>query len=234
MSEQENDHIIKLKDGRKLAYAEYGDPEGQPLFFLHGWPSSRMHGRRMGEAASKLKIRIITPDRPGYGLYDYKENRTLLDYPDDILELADQLKIEKFAVVGVSGGGPYAAVCAYKIPKRITKVGIVVGLGPTYIKGNLDKIGFINKFSWISYNHFSALRYLSAFLGWFETKFLRSNIYSLFIYKPDQLLSTKSFNKLTRESRQEAFKHGFKAAAMDLKLYTRNWGFNLEKIKTPV
>ena len=128
-----SDRIIKLKDGRKLGFCEYGDPKGKPIFYFHGWPASRLSGSETDKAAKKLKIRVISPDRPGFGLSDYKEDRTLLGWADDVLELADQLKIKKFAVMGVSGGGPYSAVCAYKIPERVTKAGIVVGLAPVYL-----------------------------------------------------------------------------------------------------
>lgn len=228
------DHIIKLVYGRILGYVEYGDPAGKPLFFFHGWPSSRLHAKRLEKVAKKLKVRIISLDRPGFGLSDYKPNRTLLDFPDDVMELADHLRIKRFAVLGVSGGGPYAAVCAYKIPQRITKAGVAVGLGPTNIKGNLDGMGLMNKFGWANYHRFPILRQISSFLGWFETRFLRTNFYSLFISKTDRLLATKSFNELTSKFRKEAFKQGFKAAALDLKLYTDNWGFDLREIKIPM
>ncbi|MBI2600571.1 alpha/beta hydrolase [Candidatus Daviesbacteria bacterium] len=234
MIKNSNNHSIELKDGRRLGYAEFGDRDGKPLFFFHGWPSSRLHGQRFEEAARKLKVRIISLDRPGFGLSDYKKDRTLLDFPKDVLELADYLKITKFAILGVSGGGPYAASCAYSIPQRIAKAGIMVGLGPTNIKGNLDGIGLVNKFGWANYHKFPLLRYISSFLGWFETKFLKTNLYSLFISRSDKLLTTDSFKELTYMSRLEAFKQGFKAAALDLKLYTDNWGFDLKKIKVPV
>lgn len=129
----QKDYVIKLKDGRKLGYAEYGTSHGKPLLFFHGWPSSRLHAKYLDPLAKKLKIRIIAPDRSGFGLSDYQSNRTLLDWPGDVVELADKLKIRKFAIVGISGGGPYAAVTAYKIPHRITKAGIVIGLGPLNI-----------------------------------------------------------------------------------------------------
>lgn len=132
-------NFITLSDGRRLYYAEHGDSKGKPLFFFHGWPGSRLRSSFYDSIAKKLHIRIISPDRPGYGLSDYQENRTLLDYPDDIVELADALRIKKFAVVGVSGGGPYTAVCAYKIPERITKAGIVVGAAPMYMSDLFER-----------------------------------------------------------------------------------------------
>jgi len=130
-----SDHTLKLKDGRILSYAEYGDPKGKPLFFFHGWPSSRLHGLRINKAAKKFHIRVIATDRPGMGPSDFQENRTLLDFPDDIEELANNLGFKKFSIMGVSGGGPYSTVCAYKIPHRINKAAIIVGLAPTYIPG---------------------------------------------------------------------------------------------------
>ena len=78
--------IITLKDGRKFSYIEYGDPKGKPLFFFHGWPGSRFAGKEADEAGKKLGVRIISTDRPGIGLSDFKKNRKLLDWPDDIVE----------------------------------------------------------------------------------------------------------------------------------------------------
>lgn len=91
---------LKLSDGRILGYAQYGDPNGVPLFFFHGWPSSRLQGIMLHEAGKKLGVRIISPDRPGFGLSTYDPKRILLDWPQDVLEIADHLKIKKFAVLG--------------------------------------------------------------------------------------------------------------------------------------
>src|SRR3989344_8459465 len=100
---------FKLRDGRILGYAEYGDPEGKPVFFFHGWPGARFSGKETDEAGKKSGVRIISTDRPGIGLSTYKKDRKLLDWPDDVAQLADYLKIKKFSLMGVSGGGPYAA-----------------------------------------------------------------------------------------------------------------------------
>jgi dipeptidyl aminopeptidase/acylaminoacyl peptidase len=101
---------IQLSDGRTLAYLESGDPEGRPLFYFHGGPGSRLEGLLFDDLNQQLGIRMITPDRPGYGLSDFQEARTYLDWPDDVRQLADQLDIERFAVLGWSSGGPHAAV----------------------------------------------------------------------------------------------------------------------------
>lgn len=232
-----NDHVIKLKDGRKLGYSEYGDPKGKPVFYFHGWPVSRLGGKINDEAAKKLRIRVIAPDRPGYGLSDFKKNRTLLDWSDDIVELADKLGIKKFAVEGQSGGGPYAAVCAFKIPERLTNVGIVVGLAPTYVPGLLDGITWIAKIGWANYHRMHLLRFMGAYLHYFRTRYLPSFGLHRFMFgaKADRLIFTdvKVRNEAKRNY-QEAFRQGYKGVEQDLDLYTKDWGFKLSNIKAKV
>jgi pimeloyl-ACP methyl ester carboxylesterase len=121
---------IQLSDGRTLAYLDIGDPEGRPLFYFHGGPGSRLEGLLFDELNQQLGIRMIAPDRPGFGLSDFQEDRTYLDWPDDVRELADQLGIDRFAVLGWSSGGPHAAAVAHGIPQRLTVVAIVAGEGP--------------------------------------------------------------------------------------------------------
>jgi pimeloyl-ACP methyl ester carboxylesterase len=128
---QKTDCSITLGDGRRLGYAEYGDPEGKPLFYCHGYPASRFEAALLDPAARKARVRIVAADRPGCGLSDFQPNRRILGWPNDVVELADALGIDRFAIVGVSGGGPYALACARKIPQRLTAAGVVCGLGPT-------------------------------------------------------------------------------------------------------
>src|SRR5215471_20729905 len=125
-----SDNIISLRDGRKLGYAEYGDPAGKPIFFFHGLPGSRLQRHPDGSIAIELGARIIAIDRPGYGLSDFQQGRTLLDWPDDVAQLADSLQIDQFAAIGLSGGGPYLLACAYSIPERINSATVVSGMGP--------------------------------------------------------------------------------------------------------
>lgn len=234
MIDKEN-QTVTLFDGRKLGYAEYGDPNGKPLFFLHGWPSSRLQAKFVEEAAKKLHVRVISIDRPGYGLSDSKANRSLLDFPDDVVALADKLKINKFAVVGVSGGGPYAAVCAYKIPERLTKVGIVVGLAPTNIDGVLEGMAFLNKLAWRSYHTFPFLAQLTSSIQLAQArKYLPDSFSFAYRAKADRVLMSKKVKEGIARNRDEAFRQGKRGAAMDLKLYTDKWGFQLKDIEVKV
>lgn len=229
--------VLKLKDGRNLGYIEYGDPQGKPVFFFHGWPGSRFSGKETDKAAKKIGVRVISTDRPGIGLSDYKENRKLLDWPDDVIELANHLRIKRFSLMGVSGGGPYVAVCAYKIPERIIKAGIVVGLAPTNIKGNLDGMPFQGKVAWANYHRFPILRTLGALGASIQFKYFPV-LGSLFAFptKEDRLIFKEAVkNKAGEESGvKEAFRQGIKGPSTELEVYTDDWGFKVKDIKAKV
>src|SRR5438876_7760468 len=124
------DKVLSLRDGRVLGYAEYDDPSGKPVFFFHGLPGSRRQRHPDDSIAIELGARIITLDRPGYGFSDFQPGRTLLNWPDDVAQLADALHIEQFAAIGLSGGGPYLLSCAHKMPERITSATVISGMGP--------------------------------------------------------------------------------------------------------
>jgi pimeloyl-ACP methyl ester carboxylesterase len=125
------DGEINLRDGRSLAYSEYGRPDGAPILYCHGVPSSRVEGDLYftPEIMANLDTRIIIPDRPGIGRSDYQENRQILDWAKDAAELTSQLGIERFGVLGSSGGAPYALACGARLP-QVAAVGIMGGIAP--------------------------------------------------------------------------------------------------------
>ena len=112
---------ITLSDGRSLGFQRLGDPDGCPLFFFHGTPGSRLVLSQNDRIAQIPGLHLILPERPGYGLSDPKPGRVLLDWPNDVVELADYLGLDSFAVAGESGGGPHALACAYRLADRVTK-----------------------------------------------------------------------------------------------------------------
>lgn len=118
------DETVTLPDGRRLAYTEWGLPDGEPVLYFHGMPGSRLWCPDE-MATSEAEVRLIMPDRPGIGRSDPLEGRTLADWPKDVEALADAVQISTFAVVGVSGGGQYAAACAALIPERLSGVALV-------------------------------------------------------------------------------------------------------------
>jgi pimeloyl-ACP methyl ester carboxylesterase len=129
---------VTLSDGRRLAYAEWGDPSGKPIFYFHGTPSSRLEHHPDEDLTRARGARLITVDRPGYGLSDFQPSRNLLDWPGDVTQLADTLGINRFAVCGWSGGAPHAMSVAFKMPERVTQVALFSGASPFDIPGVTD------------------------------------------------------------------------------------------------
>ena len=119
---EEKTKSLVLKDGRTLGYIEFG--EGFPIFYFHGTPGSRYEAEYL---TGREDIRIIGVDRPGMGISTYKKNRSLLDWADDITELADYLQIQRFSIIGFSGGAPYVLACIKRIPERLIYCGIISG-----------------------------------------------------------------------------------------------------------
>jgi pimeloyl-ACP methyl ester carboxylesterase len=117
-------------EGRRVAYTEHGDPAGDPVFFLHGTPDSRVGKEYLGRPAVLRGLRVICPDRPGIGGSDPQPGRTVAGYATDLLRLADALDVDKFAVLGYSGGGPYALSCAAGCGPRLTAAAMMAGVGP--------------------------------------------------------------------------------------------------------
>jgi pimeloyl-ACP methyl ester carboxylesterase len=118
------DEVLRLSDGRMLAWTEWGDPRGRPVVFLHPCPGSRMFCPDEQVTAGQ-GVRLITIDRPGYGGSDPVTDPTLTGFALDLVRLVDHLWLGQFAVVGWSGGGPYAAACAALLGERVSALGLV-------------------------------------------------------------------------------------------------------------
>ena len=129
------DTTCQLRDGRRLAFAEWGQPRGRPVLAFHGAPGSRLwcpDDFDPGKTTSECGVRLVTVDRPGYGRSDPLPGRTLLGWPDDVEQLLDALELERCPVVGVSAGAPFAMACAVRLPDRVRGLGLVSGNGPTF------------------------------------------------------------------------------------------------------
>ncbi|CAM1505028.1 Fc.00g106650.m01.CDS01 [Cosmosporella sp. VM-42] len=117
---------------RLIAWAEFGAPTGRPLIFLHGTPSCRLEGADFHKELHKRNIRLIAPDRPGMGRSEFHPDRTISGYAHDIRALVEHLKLTKYALMGGSGGGPYALACARNISpdEGLRAVSVLAGMGP--------------------------------------------------------------------------------------------------------
>jgi pimeloyl-ACP methyl ester carboxylesterase len=225
---------LKLHDGRMLCYTEYGAPEGVPLFYFHGFPGCRLDYLFFdaGEAAMEANVRIIAADRPGYGLSSFQRGRRILDWADDVSALADALRIDRFAVLGISGGGPYAAACAFKIPGRMTATGIVSGMGPPGAPGMKDGA------SWTLPGTPSLIRRFVLMLTAMglqrdPDQFL-SRSKEAFSELDARLLEQPDLAQVFVAGLQEAFRSGVGGANRDAALCTQPWGFQLQDIAAEV
>lgn len=128
---RENEEL-NLRRGRVLSYAIYGSPVPKTtVFYFHDFLSCGKEGKIWHTAASNLNIRLISADRPGMGDSSYDPDRTLLTWPKDIVALADSLKIQRFYVIGLGSGGPYALACVKEIPReRLVGAAVVSSLYP--------------------------------------------------------------------------------------------------------
>lgn len=110
-----------------MAVEEYGDPAGPVVLYFHGWPASRLEAGLIPD----LPVRLLAFDRPGYGRSSPQPGRTLLDWPQDVADVADRLGLDRFHIVGLSGGAPYAAACAYLLPHRVLGAALVCPVPPS-------------------------------------------------------------------------------------------------------
>jgi pimeloyl-ACP methyl ester carboxylesterase len=230
------DRTIRLRDGRRLGFAEWGEPGGRPLLYFHGWPGSRVEGRLGDEAARGRGVRLIALDRPGMGLSDYQPRRTFVDWPNDVIQVAAALGLNRFAVLGISGGGPYAAACAWKLSEHLTGAGIVSCLAPLDTPGAVAGMGRRNRLSFQLVGRLAILR--RVFFAAMAASVSRS---------PDRLLERgveaavdkkyldrPDVRKILAGSLSEAFLSGSRGPAWEMGLYARPWGFRLEDIRAPV
>jgi pimeloyl-ACP methyl ester carboxylesterase len=123
--------FVNVEDGRTLAFEQYGDPDGSPVFLLHGTPGCRLSGQHPDESrVIDAGLRLITYDRPGYGQSARRKGRRVVDCVADVAAIADELGIDRFFVKGGSGGGPHALAVGARLPHRVTRVACDVGVAP--------------------------------------------------------------------------------------------------------
>ncbi len=223
---------FNLPDGRTLGYATWGDPTGATAIVCHGLPGSRFCGTYLHAPARAAGVRLITPERPGFGLSSRYAPRVLTDWPRDVEALADHLELPTFHLLGVSGGGPHALVCAASIPKRLRSITVVVSLGPLDAPDATTNMDPVLRRLWLSGPRFQ--RFVSRVTG-FAARFL-----------PDSALIPTRDEHARRFFEQpeirdafmleirEAVRDGGRAMADEVAMLSHDWGFSLSDISIPV
>ncbi|KAI1140147.1 alpha/beta-hydrolase [Hypoxylon sp. FL0543] len=235
-----------LPDQRALEYAAYGAAAGAELatvIYFHGTPGSHHEAKLLHEQASQAGLRIIAASRPGFAGSSPHPRRTLLSFSEDVLALADHLGIQRFALLGFSGGCPYAFACLYAVPRpRILHTAVVAGAYPFELGTSGMKLS--------SRALFSLLKWAPGLVGWgfdyfgagrlardtaHPERFTKAMKDLFKVLPPEDRVALaveggKAFDA-TVESVRGAFQQGPQASVEDLKLVSSPWGFNLTELK---
>jgi pimeloyl-ACP methyl ester carboxylesterase len=231
--------MLHLPDGRRLAYAEWGDPAGRPLIAFHGTPGSRLMFAIGDAPARRLGIRLITPDRPGFGLSDRQPGRRIEDFAADVAALADALGLERFAVAGVSGGGPYALACAARLPpERLLRVGVVSGLAP--VGGRKRIAGLSRRVRFLFTLGRRAPWAVRRLVAWAQRRLEKApdatyaRIVSLAPPRDQAIMTRPEVKAALLTGIRDAFRGGPEGVAEELILFAGPWDFALEPITAEV
>jgi len=235
------DNALTLPDGRKLGYAEFGQPDGYPVLYFHGSPGSRLEPLLLGdEILSQFGLRVIAPDRPGMGQSDFSTNRGFSDWPKDVVFLADAVGLKQFAVLGISGGGGYAAVCAAKIPDRLSSAVIVSGAWRMDWPEALNNLHFPYSLLWNLASKAPFL--LPVMLKMMSVSPKGESGREKMLAQQKKSLPASDYAVLAQPGRMDAFNHilseamyqGVKGPGWDICLYAREWDFSLSEIRIPL
>lgn len=239
----ENAHYVHW-NGHAVAYARFGVPDAaNVVFYLHGFPGSRLEAAVLDEDAKRLGVSIVAVDRPGFGRSTPQPGRTLEEFPPLLAHVADTLGIAQFALLGVSGGAPYAAVTAAQLGTRVRRVALVSGMGP--VAGSIDGTqpplqGMVNTnrmLLWLGM-HLPALgsavvrgiarawaMYPRLMLAYFDFVMTERDV---------ALLGEKPVRALLRHNLHEALRQGAAGVIDDFRLLTAPWRFSLRDVDAPV
>lgn len=231
-----DDRVMRLPDGRTMGYAEYGDPDGVPVLSFHGGLSSRIDCASAADICSRLGIRLISPDRPGMGRSDFQPGRTLRDWPQDILDLADHLEIDRFAVMGWSAGGPYAAVCGQAIPARVTAGALLAsavpfeGIGAWRGLDRADQILLVLS-RWAPWG---ATLLLLVSVKWMPAALLQKEMAKTLAPADIAALKRAGPPEAAIAFAKEALRGGARGVIQDYRIFGAPWGFRLEDVRVPM
>jgi len=230
---------IELRGGGVVAVSEYGSPSGAPVFFCHGWPSSRTMAELTDAAARELNLRIISPDRPGIRNSTLQRERKLLDWPPLLEELADRMSIREFRVLGISGGAPYALAAGWAMPERVRAVAVVSSAPP--ITDLANRNGLLPLYRWLLFfypRHRELLRYsfhvARPFLSVRVPLRFRPLLLKLLQPCDANVMRDIAAFEACFESQRQAWRASADGLMIDAEIYANPWGFDPETIRIPV
>ena len=231
------DQTVRFDDGRLLGYDDVGSSHGPPVFFFHGTPGARTYWSLAGDPADAVGTRIISIDRPGFGLSTPEPQRSIGSFAFDVSRLADALGIERFSVLGFSGGAPYALATASHLPDRVCAVALIApiaDLSVPDIAASLDdrlKRGMTFATSSPT-GHASAVAEL---LG--PDRLVTTITDHVWAHLPPvdrAILNRPEVKAAAHRMLKETARQGIEGARLEIDLMTRPWDFSVEEIAAPV
>jgi len=231
---------VSAADGRTLAIAECGDPDGFPVFSLHGTPGSRFGGQADASAYADVGARVIIYDRPGYGGSDRFRGRRVVDSVADVSAIADSLGIERFAVSGGSWGGPHSLAVAARLPERVTRAACIAGVAPFDMPGfdwfagmdtvNIEEIGWALEGEDVLAREIE--RMAAAWLERLASDPSKSGEVE-FSEADRAVMAHPERHEMIRRMLNEAFRQGVWGYVDDIFCLVQPWGFDVTEIRVP-
>jgi len=215
-----------------MGYAQYGTSDGFPIVSAHGGLACRLDVAAADAVAAEAGVRVISPDRPGVGLSDPQPGRTVLDWARDVAELLDQIDVERFAVMGWSMGGQYAAAVGHALHHRVTRVAIIAGALPLTEPGVFDELPAMDRFltrtslraPWLAAQCFRVMRFAAG-----ATPALYGRLSARELGPADgAVIRNEGFGAFARMSR-EATRQPL-GAVEEYRAWMRPWGFAPEEL----
>jgi pimeloyl-ACP methyl ester carboxylesterase len=231
------DRTMRLPDGRVLAFRVWGDTEGRPLLFLHGTPGSRLEFAIGHDRGRDLGLALVVPDRWGYGLTDTPQAASLPAFAADMAALMDHLGHRRFAVGGISGGGPYASAVGACLPERVTALALVSPVGPIADAGCAAAISPFHRFCFtmlpdlpkVTAGVFGAFRWSLE-----RSPALAARLATFRGGKPDRdLILRPEISMRLLSSFREGLRPGMRGPITDLAVFARPWDVELQRIAAP-
>jgi pimeloyl-ACP methyl ester carboxylesterase len=230
---------LSLPDGRVYGFEQWGDPDGLPLFFIHGTPGGRLSRHPDTSLWERLGLRVITVDRPGYGLSTPLPDRAVSHIAADVAAVADHLAVSRFAVHGGSGGGPHALAIAGLLGDRVLACAAVCSLAPF----EPDELAGMLEINQVGYRTMTeqGRAGITAFLAPWRERMLADPVAGLRAAEADapaadhDWLSRPDVQRVTAESIVDALGPGLDGWVDDaLSLEIAPWGFDPTAISCPV
>lgn len=239
MKQKMTSPFLELQGGGVLAWEETGARDGIPLLFFHGWPASRLQGSGFRDEARKLGIRIISPDRPGIGLSTFQPDRRLLDWPPLVEQLADHLKLDRFHVLAVSGGGPYAFATAWALRDRVTAASVVSGAPPLPPETDPDALFAVYRWLLYLYRRRPELmrllfRCARPFVTLKPPAWLWPQLLRLTARADAEILVDPAIMEGSYECYRESWRGSGLGVAKDGEIYAEPWEFDPAEIQVPI